>query len=97
MPALLRMFLVVTALLLATPSAPAAASASTPAPLRCGRYVNAQNDAALVIDSHNRGRRLATGFDLESLQIERDGNGLVLVNLDDGVATALTASADGRR
>ncbi|MDN8661911.1 hypothetical protein [Stenotrophomonas indicatrix] len=97
MPALLRMFLVVTALLLATPPAPAAASASTPAPLRCGRYVNAQNDAALVIDSHNRGRRLATGFDLESLQIERDGNGLVLVNLDDGVATALTASADGRR
>ena len=97
MPALLRMFLVVTALLLATPPAPAAASASTPAPLRCGRYVNAQNDAALVIDSHNRGRRLTTGFDLESLQIERDGNGLVLVNLDDGVATALTASADGRR
>ncbi|XFC41050.1 hypothetical protein ACEF39_004109 [Stenotrophomonas indicatrix] len=97
MPALLRMLLVVTALLLTTPPAPAAASASTPAPLRCGRYVNAQSDTALVIDSHNRGRRLAMAFDLESLQIERDGSGLVLVNLDDGVATALTASADGRR
>ncbi|WP_312787767.1 hypothetical protein [Stenotrophomonas indicatrix] len=66
MPALLRMLLVVTALL-ATPPAPAAASASTPAPLRCGRYVNSQNDAALVIDSHNRGRRMATGFGLETL------------------------------
>ncbi|MEG0182897.1 MAG: hypothetical protein RR704_05490 [Stenotrophomonas sp.] len=90
MPALPRILLAVAALL-ATPPVLAAA----PTPLRCGQYVNAQSDTALVIDSHNRGRRLAAGFGFEPLQIERDGDGLVLVNLDDGVATAITASADG--